>query len=338
MKFASLVLCSFLFLFPARSAELSAIPAFLEGAIVPLVTPYTGSNAEQVDLPALERLVDYLCSTRASSLFVVSGTGQWDRLPVQEKKDVISTSVRAARGRKAVLAGVGSTNNMEDVLEVARFAESAGAAAVVAVTPEFVRRVQPERRIVDQKLLLDYYRSIAGAVRCPVVVYDPESEVEPETMKKLVNECGNVKAMKLREKKDMPKFRRLVEAVHGRAAILSGSEIYGLAAMKEGAMGMIGNGLNLYPNLGDDLVQACRAKNWKQAELLQTKITEANSRMEQLGGGAQGIKKILNDVIGVKMETANRGDSFRAEPAPGAYEEILNYFRCMKLPHYSSEK
>ena len=99
-------------------------------------------------------------------------------------------------------------------------------------------------------------------------------------------------------------------------------------------MGFIGGGINLYPDLGDDFVKAVEKKDWAAAEKLQAKIIEANGLMEKLGGGAQGIKKILHDVIGVDIEIVNRNDTFKPESRPGEHEEILAYYRALDLPAY----
>lgn len=320
----------------ARPSFAADFPKFLEGVIVPMVTPYGGPQAENVDLEALKTLTEHLSSSQASALYPVSGTGQWKLLSLDERKQVIETCVRAAGRKKPVIAGVGSPTNLDEVLELARFAEKMGAAAVVAVTPLFVRNAQPQiegrRRIWDQELLIDYYKHVAAVVHCPVIVDDPEAEIEPSTMARLVMEFPNIKGIKVRPRKDPTAFPRMVEAVNGKAAVLSGSEIVALHALQQKAVGVVGAGFNVYPNLGADLIDAIEKDEWARAEEIQRTINEANAKLERLGGGAQGVKKILNDVVEVSMSPINRGDTFRPESRPGEYAEIVDYFRRLDLP------
>jgi len=304
-----------------------------------MITPYKGDNAEWVDYDAMASLTDYLCSTKVAALFPVSGTGQWRYLSVEEKKEIIAVVIGEARGRKPVLAGIGSPNNMEETLEMARFAVDAGADALVVVTPYYIREQQQvingRKRIFDQKILKKYFMTVCREVASPLVLYDPKTELDPETMGQLVKDCPSIIGIKFREKHHMDRFKAMVMAVKGKIAVLSGSESVAFLTMKMGGVGVIGSGLNLYPHLADDLYEAGKKKDWLEALRYQDEITKANKYMERLGGGAQGIKKILNDIIGVKMSVVNRGDTFREEAYPGEYKEILKYYRELDLPLYN---
>lgn len=311
-------------------------PAYLRGAIVPMVTPYRGEHAEEVDWEALVRFTDYLSRTRAAALFPVSGMGQWRALSIQERKQVIATCVTAARGRKPILAGTGTGHGIDDALEVARFAESAGADGLVAITPDFVRNVSTTTAADPgiQDRLADYYMQLCRSVRLPILLYDPGTVVEPRTLSRLLDSCPNIAGIKYRETDDMSRMRAMVEAARGRAAILSGSEIVAVKAMRVGAQGFIGGGLNVYPDLGQDLVEAAQKGDWALAERIQIQVAELNEKVERLSGGALGAKKILNDVLGVRMDVTNRGDVFRGESQPGEFEAILDSFRKLDLPRY----
>lgn len=309
----------------------------MRGVIVPLITPYKGERAEEVDLEAMARLADYLAQTRASALFPVSGVGQAGDLSLDEKKRIIATVVAAARKRKPVLAGVGSGRggrDIDEVIEVARYAQSVGADAIMAVTPKFGAQAEAD----EQELLVAYYSRLCREVHIPLVVYDSTAKFQPQTMVRLLDACPNIIGMKYRETEDMVKFAAMTQAARGRAAILSGSEMVAVKTMRAGAEGFIGGGVNLYPDLGADLVAAAVAGDWARAEELQTLIAELNEKMEKLGGGAQGTKKILNDVLGVAMSTANRGDTFRPESYPGEYQAILDRYRQLNLPRYASSE
>jgi 4-hydroxy-tetrahydrodipicolinate synthase len=301
----------------------------------------------------MARFVDYLCSTDAAGLFPCSGMGQWPLLSAEERKALIDTCVQAAQGRKPILAGVGSDHNIEEVLEVALYAVEKGVDAVVVVTPSFVRREQPvgdeeeagaelatydhyphdgRQRIRDQEILFRYYDRIAAAV-APVhlVVYDPMPELAPQTMGRLVRARPNVKGMKFRETKDMANFAAMVEAVEGRCAILSGSEYVTVETMRAGAVGVVGGGPNVYPDLAARLVEACAEGNWERAAELQREVSEACDLMGQLGGGSLGAKRVLDEVIGVEMEVSNRGAGRQEGSVDPA---TLAVFERMELAKY----
>ena len=86
------------------------------GVIVPMITCYEEGDPHSIDLDATAQLTEWLCSTRVSALFPVSGMGQWRRLDMGEKAEIIRMVIDTARGRKPVLAGVGSAKSTEETI------------------------------------------------------------------------------------------------------------------------------------------------------------------------------------------------------------------------------
>lgn len=69
-----------------------------------LVTPMT--EREEVDLPKLEALVEYLIGAGVQGLIPLGSTGEFYALSPQERRDVLATVVRTTAGRVPVVAGV----------------------------------------------------------------------------------------------------------------------------------------------------------------------------------------------------------------------------------------
>ena len=102
------------------------------GSMVALVTPMTDDGA--VDVPALERLVDFHVDHGTDAIVAVGTTGESPTLDMDEHCEVIRLTVARARGRVPVIAGTGA-NSTQEAIALTRCAEQAGADACLLVTP-----------------------------------------------------------------------------------------------------------------------------------------------------------------------------------------------------------
>ncbi len=289
--------------------EPPARPGPLDGAIVPMITCFAADDVDRVDLVAMTQLTEWLCTTRASALFPVSGMGQWTSLTPPEKEAIIVTVIAAANGRKPVLAGVGSATSAEETLALARFADEAGAAGVVVVTPDWLR--SGARGIPDQEALIAYYRTVHEAVTVPLVIYDRKAEVLPATLARLAT-LPRLAGIKYRTA-DAIAFLRATEAAGSRVRVLSGIEHTTVSSIASGGAGVVGGGSNLFPDLIAECIDAARAGRREEALALQARIIEANDRLGKLGGSKMNIKRLLRDVVGLDRIAVN-GRGARAAP------------------------
>ncbi|MEM7203748.1 MAG: 4-hydroxy-tetrahydrodipicolinate synthase [Planctomycetota bacterium] len=132
----------------------------LEGNIVALVTPFRNGA---VDAEALRAHVDRVLAGGVHGISPCGTTGESPTLTAHEHQQVIEAVVERVAGRVPVIAGAGSNCTTEAVRQ-ARAAASAGADAILSVTP-YYNRPQPTG-------LLRHFRSIADATSLPVVLYD----------------------------------------------------------------------------------------------------------------------------------------------------------------------
>src|SRR5262249_40160733 len=130
------------------------------GSMAALPTPY---RLGRVDLPALETLCHRLVAHGTSALVPCGTTGEGSLLTPDEHRQVVATTVAAAAGRVPVIAGA-SSNNTQTALELARSAEQAGASAILAVTPFYLK---PSQAGIGAP-----FRAIHHAVRLPGPLFD----------------------------------------------------------------------------------------------------------------------------------------------------------------------
>jgi len=311
-------------------------PEFFAGVVVPMLTPYDADDVAKVDYATLDQFTDYLCSTKVSGLFPVSGMGQWQFLTVAEKKRIMDTVVKASAGRKPVMAGIGSALSYAETYELLEHAHNAGVDAVASVTPPFWDRDPRTGLFVDQKEVYRYYKSVDKRSSLPLSVYDFFAAISHETLREL-SLLEHFKGMKYRSDSATDMFRA-VQAVEGRVAVTTGIEHNALPSLASGAVGVIGGGPNVIANIVAGIVEAFRAGDLEEARRLQAITCTANDRFVELGRSSYGMRAILKEIIGVPFAytvRANFVEKLDPGPVPAQQRtEAMDYYRSLELPKY----
>ena len=148
-----------------------------KGSITALVTPMRDGR---LDEDGFRAFVDWQITEGTHGLVPVGTTGESPTLSHDEHKRVVELCIEVAAGRVPVIAGAGS-NNTREAIELARFAEKAGADGLLVVTPYYNKP--------NQEGLYQHYKAINDAVGIPIIIYNipPRSviDMDVETMGRL---------------------------------------------------------------------------------------------------------------------------------------------------------
>ncbi len=134
---------------------------------------------------------DFSLDLEGAALVVAGSTGEAATLSHREKTDLFRAVVEAARGKGKVICGTGTYDTAETI-ELTRAAQSAGADAVLVVTPYYSR--PPQRGLVA------HFTTVAGSTDLPVILYNIPSRtaclIEPDTLLHLASDVRNIVAVK----------------------------------------------------------------------------------------------------------------------------------------------
>lgn len=159
-----------------------------EGVMTAMVTPFAADGS--VDLAASRRLARHLIENGSDGIVVAGTTGESPTLDDSEKIALLSAVLEEVGDEGPVVCGTGSNDTAHSV-ELSRAAADAGAAGVLVVCPYYNK---PNRRG-----LLAHFGAVAGAVECPVILYNIPSRavinMAPELLAELA-EIENVVAVK----------------------------------------------------------------------------------------------------------------------------------------------
>ena len=136
----------------------ASFAARLRGSITALVTPFRDGALDEAAFAALVRRQAEAGST---GVVPVGTTGESAKLTHDEHKRVVELCIEAADGAVAVIAGAGS-NSTEEAISLARFAEGAGADAVLAVTGYYNKP--------SQRGLVAHFTALHDATVLPIIL------------------------------------------------------------------------------------------------------------------------------------------------------------------------
>jgi dihydrodipicolinate synthase/N-acetylneuraminate lyase len=130
------------------------------GLIVAMTTPFKDDLS--LDLDGLRRLTDFYVEAGVPAVIAAGSTGEFHALSDAERRLVIETVVRQARGRTTVIAGCAHSGT-HLALDLTRFAEEVGADGAM-ITP-------PYYGFSGFEGLQRHFETIAGHTSIGIVVY-----------------------------------------------------------------------------------------------------------------------------------------------------------------------
>jgi len=228
------------------------------GAFTALITPF--KNGE-VDVEALEGLVEFQIRQGINGLVPCGTTGETPALSEEEDRIVVETVVRVTAGRVPVVAGTGS-NSTQMAIKYTRMAEEAGADGSLQVAPYYNKPTQEG--------LYRHFAAIAESTSLPLILYNIPGRtsvtLSPETIARLA-EIPNVLGVK-----DSTLSMNMMSDTRALCGedfvILSGDDPMTLPMISLGGDGVISVASNVAPAAVSDLAAALLAGDFERGREL----------------------------------------------------------------------
>jgi 4-hydroxy-tetrahydrodipicolinate synthase len=240
-----------------------------KGSITALVTPMRDGAFDE---KAFRALVDWQIAEGTHGLVPVGTTGESPTLSHDEHKRVVKVCIDASAGRVPVIAGAGS-NNTTEAIDLARYAEKAGADGLLIVTPYYNKP--------NQEGLYQHYKAINDAVGIPIVIYNipPRSVIDMsvDTMTRLF-QLKNIVGVK----DATARLDRVSQQRHAMGPDfnqLSGEDATALGFMAHGGHGCISVTANVAPKLLSEFQEACLAGDFRKALGYQDRLMPLHSAL-----------------------------------------------------------
>jgi 4-hydroxy-tetrahydrodipicolinate synthase len=262
----------------------------LHGVCTIALTPFTEEG--ELDEVSIESLSNFYVDAGVHGVTILGIMGEAHKLSDAERQVVTERYVSAIGGRVPVVAGCSAVAT-KVVVERARAAEDAGAAAVMVAPPNNQRNLD---------LVFEHYRQAAEAVSVPVVVQDEPVNtgvVMPAPfLARLVDEIEGCRYVKLEEAPTTIKISALLKDAESEVGVFGG--LGGMYLYEELARGAVGIMTGFaYPHVLVETYRLFTEGETREAQEYFFRYLPLIRFEAQLGVGGVGIRKEILKLRGV---------------------------------------
>ena len=260
----------------------------IEGTGVALVTPFTAS--EEVDFPALERLVNHVIEGGVDYLVALGTTGESVTLTKSEKIAVLEKIKEVAGGRVPIVLGHGG-NNTKVLIESLSEYDLTGISAILSVTPAYNKP--------SQSGLYEHYKKFIEASPLPVILYNVPGRTGvnmlPETTLKIAREFPD-KVIAVKEASgDLSQMMEIINNAPKGFEVISGDDGITLPLISVGGTGLISVIANAFPHEMSSIVNSALEDRYAEARIGHYQLLNLIG-LTFANGNPGGVKAMLNKI------------------------------------------
>ena len=198
----------------------------------------------KIDYDLWGKHLDHLADAGVNGVLLFGSIGEFYSVSLADKEAALEFAVKRVGERMKVFAGVGDTT-YANVIEFTKFAEKAGADAVLAVSPYYFG---PSPLTAE-----NYFGAIAEATKLPVILYNfparTGTDLTPELVASLAAKHPNICGIKdtVDTISHTRKVIRAARAVNPDFTVFSGFDEYSLVNRVSGGNGVLCGLTNVEP-------------------------------------------------------------------------------------------
>jgi 4-hydroxy-tetrahydrodipicolinate synthase len=308
--------------------------------IPPVLTPFRLDRS--IDYAAWERLVAWLIERKVDALFVGGGSGEWSFLTPEERVELTRRAATVA-SREVPIVSNSLGGDFEETLSLSRRMVDAGADFLGIVIPRFVQPGTPaslppfyERDTAAeipftafdstlQEPIYAFFHRLSETFPFPIMLYDPPGSGEYGLQPLWLRRLSGLKSIVALKKttRDLRLFSQLIEAAGEGFAVIAGDETVMLPCLAVGAVGCIGGGANMFPELMLRLYDAHGKGDLELARAAHYAIERANRLVERVGWPLAGKIALQARDLPVEPVTRIEMPGVRSED----HRQLVAYFR-----------
>lgn len=240
------------------------------GAMSAIITPFKN---DKIDFVSYEKIIKRQIRFNMDAVVPIGTTGESTTLSHKEHRDCIEAAVSICKNSGVkVLAGAGS-NSTQEAIELAQFAQSAGANAILCVSPYYNKPTQEG--------LFQHFLAIANSIEIPLMLYNIPSRtgvnMEIATIERLHSANPNIYAIK-EASGDIERVVAL-NAKMPNFSILSGEDAINYPILASGGVGVISVTGNLLPDKIKSLVDSAKSGDFIKSRSINAELFAINKAL-----------------------------------------------------------
>ncbi|MFC4094268.1 dihydrodipicolinate synthase family protein [Euzebyella saccharophila] len=246
----------------------------LKGVIPPMVTPLLQNL--QLDVNGLENLISHLLQGGVHGIFILGTNGEGPSLGYEVRRRLIVESCRIIDGQVPVMVGI-TDSSWSTVIEMAHFAEQAGADYLVLAPPYYFPITQDE--------MIGYLEKLIPELPLPVVIYDIPGCTKLHLNLKTIQSARKLGIQALKDSSgDLGALYTIMDAFKEdpEFSIIAGAELFMSDVLMNGGHGVVAGGANIFPNLFVQLYEASINKDLETVARLRHKVLQLQNSIYML--------------------------------------------------------
>ena len=251
------------------------------GAGVAIVTPFHEDYS--INFEAFAELIEYQIANSTDAIIVMGTTGESATTTIEEHIEAIRFCVKTVNGRVPVVAGTGS-NSTDTAVYLSVEAQKCGADGLLVVSPYYNK--------ATQNGLYHHYKTIAAAVKLPIILYNVPSRtgcnILPETVVRLCRDVENIVGVK-EASGNIAQIVKLFALADGVADVYSGNDDQIVPILSLGGKGVISVLSNICQLYFDGKLKESAALQLKAIPLVDALFCEVNPIPVKKGVALMGI-------------------------------------------------
>ena len=299
--------------------------------IVPII-PTIFDEKERIDWSAFEALLDFACGIDVCAICLPAYASEFYKLSDAERREIIAKAVEQSGRRVRVVAQANAGSTLYTV-ELARFAQEAGAAAVSVAAPRMFA--------ISENDLLRHFDRILSAIDIPLVLQDFNPggpTVSTSFIAQLHRQHPHFRWVKLEEPLMAARIASILDATSGEVGVIEGwGGMYLLELVAAGICGVMPS-----LSLADLLARVFRLAEGGQRQQAYEVFT---GLLPQIVFSLQNMElyhhaeKRLLAARGIINETFIRGPRLELSPLDAAHIDFLNtnilaLLERLKMPRF----
>jgi len=268
------------------------------GIHVPTVTPFTADG--RIHDEGIRSLTKFYVDAGVCCLVPTANNGEQPHLTPDERKHVWKKTLESAEGKVSVFPSI-SGNSTAEVVEFAISAESMGADGIMLGPPFYFRLNEDE--------LFDHYRTVARAVRIPLMIHNEPGIFKVDIMPSLVAKLNQVENIVLiKESTDnTQRIHEIIRLCGDKMTVVVAGGGTALESLLLGAKAWMTGLVNFLPKISVTMFQlAVLEKRYEEARKIYfEKVLPVHSCMKEVGKPVPTVKYAL-EILGFPVGNARK--------------------------------
>lgn len=243
----------------------------INGILVPIVTPFDKNG--DIDTAVLTDIVNSFINKGVAGIVACGTTGEYYTFSPEERELVLSTIVKAAKGKVTLIAGVNSLST-EHSIELANQAKQLGYDGLMLSANPY--------SLPSQEGIIAHFERVADASSLPIIMYNfPDRvgvNIDFETVAHLAKH-PNIAGIK-ESSGDFSHALRMMQANFENFEVVCGCDDQPVDFFFWGSKSWIAGAANVFPEEQVKLFNAAQEGNWELAKQIMTDIYPAIHSME----------------------------------------------------------